>query len=59
MKKYAWTIGVAFVGAALAAVRARWHILEILSGALWGAALGFLIGLVAETEEEVKGKKQR
>jgi hypothetical protein len=57
MKKYVWSIGVALVGATLAAIRARWRILEILSGALWGAALGFLIGLVAETEEEIKGKK--
>ena len=57
MKKYLWAIGVAMGGAALAAIRARWRILEILSGALWGAVLGFLIGLVAETEQEVKGKK--
>ena len=57
MKKYAWTIGTALAGAGLAAIRAKWHILEILSGALWGAALGFLIGVVAETEEQVKGKK--
>ncbi len=57
MKKYAWAIAVALVGAAVAAIRSKWNILEILSGAFWGAVLGFLIGLVAELEKEIKGKK--
>ncbi len=55
MKKYAWAIAVALVGAAVAAIRSKWNILEILSGAFWGAVLGFLIGLVAELEKEIKG----
>ena len=57
MKKYLWAAGVAVLGAALASIRAKWHVGEILSGALWGAVLGFLIGLASEVEEEVKGKK--
>lgn len=57
MKKYTWTFAVALIGAAVAAFRSKGHIPEILSGALWGAALGFLIGLVAELEQEIKGKK--
>ncbi len=57
MKKYAWAIAVALVGAAVAAIRSKWNIMEILSGAFWGAVLGFLIGLVAELEKEIKGKK--
>jgi hypothetical protein len=57
MKKYTWGFTVAVIGAALAAIRAKGHIGEILSGALWGAVLGFLVGLAAELEEEVKGKK--
>ena len=45
------------LGAALASIRAKWHIVEILSGAFWGGVLGFLIGVVAELEAEVKGKR--
>jgi len=57
MKKYTWAVGVAVLGAALASIRAKWHIVEILSGAFWGGVLGFLIGVVAELEAEVKGKR--
>lgn len=57
MKKYAWAVGVALIGTVLAGFRARWQIVEMLSGALWGAVLGFLIGLAAEMEAEAKGKK--
>ena len=45
------------LGAALAGISAKWRLGEILSGALWGAALGFLIGLAAELKEETKSKK--
>ena len=57
MKKYTWAAAVAVLGAALAGISAKWRMGEILSGALWGAALGFLIGLAAELKEETKGKK--
>jgi hypothetical protein len=57
MKKYAWTIAVALIGVAVAGIRSKWRILEILSGAFWGAILGFLVGLAAELEHEIKGKK--
>jgi hypothetical protein len=57
MKKYAWAIALALIGVAVAAIRSKWNILETLSGAFWGAVLGFLIGVVAELEEEIKGKK--
>jgi hypothetical protein len=57
MKKYAWVIALALIGVAVAAIRSKWNILEILSGAFWGAVLGFLIGVVAELEEEIKGEK--
>jgi hypothetical protein len=57
MKKYAWATGAALAGLVLAGVRSKWRLGEIVSGALWGALLGFVIGLAAELQSDVKGKK--
>ena len=57
MKKYTWAAGVALLGVVLAGVRSRWRVAEVLSGALWGAVLGFVIGLAAELKTETRGKK--
>ncbi len=57
MKKYTWAAGAAVLGAVLAGISAKWRMGEILSGALWGAVLGFLMGLAAELKEETKDKK--
>jgi hypothetical protein len=57
MKKYVWATAVAVLGALLAGVRSHWRIGEILSGALWGAVLGFVVGLAAELEADAKGGK--
>jgi hypothetical protein len=57
MKKYTWAAGIAVIGTVLAGFGARWQIGEMLSGTLWGAVLGFFIGLVADLEAEIKGKK--
>jgi hypothetical protein len=57
MKKYAWATGAALVGMVLAGVRSKWRFGEIVSGALWGALLGFVIGLAAELKSDIRGKK--
>jgi hypothetical protein len=57
MKKYAWAATVALVGMALAGFHSKWRFGEILTGALWGAVLGFAIGLVAELTSDIKGEK--
>jgi hypothetical protein len=57
MKKYAWTAGAALLGMLLAGFRSKWRIGETLSGALWGAVLGFVINLARELRSDIQGKK--
>jgi hypothetical protein len=57
MKKYVWATAIALIGTAVAGIRSKWHVFDILSGTFWGAVLGFLIGVVADLEKEIKGKR--
>jgi hypothetical protein len=57
MKKYAWATGTALVGMVLSGVRSKWRLTEVASGALWGTLLGFVIGLAAELESDIRGEK--